>query len=789
MSQLKKALDLASRGLYVFPVGENDKRPLTDNGFYAGTTDESQIRAWWSKTPKAGIGVWTGASGVIVLDVDVKEDSTGNTAVDGFDSLDVAWLDVPTTFSYYSASGKGAHFVYTAPDGVELGPTTRYRNLPGIDRRSGGSYVVWAGDVPASRDEFSPAPEWLCDPTVVRSRAEFDGSVEEWFASLEPGEPNRIVRDAIARVKDDFTHAEMVSAQHEAIRLGCEANPGVPQLIARLEEAWMSRPAEHHSTPTDQWEQKFAEALSSGVQKFGDQIAVRKKMPEWSLALVPPLVSDNLVSGAPGDKQDFNRLLREMVLHEADDYVVLSVMWNAPKTRDLAHEWGLLFTYKRVTEARITPPPERENPTLDVSDEPVESGIELSNTALLTEDEIQVVLDHPTFIDQYCDYSYLAKGWVNKEYAVPNAWAMLSMAFGHRARVRGIPLNLWFITLGYSGTGKTVHFKEVSYALDLLLKKPEQAYFNLGAGSSPEAMHEALLERDGLPSMVLHDEASDFFENLSKKEWMSGLKDNFSKWYDGYVPPVNKVRLKELKGKSARTSYNLNMVGTPDRLLSHINGSMFESGFLARVNWVWGTKPPEDDTRRFRVNKTDITDEGFSPVWYDCVNDILYAQRVHGSQFINMDWTPEAEEVLVQTHMTMDRIARERDAYHLTEPAVTRLNETAWKCAALLALWRGDAVISYVDALTAVYYVQTWFDTLFRIIQAAGKGEFAKNLDEVEAYIRRFPKGVGMHKVYNRFVGLAKFSTRDVDNLIEYLEKSHRVVRSRDGKNMLTVNG
>src|SRR5690606_22861119 len=106
----------------------------------------------------------------------------------------------------------------------------------------------------------------------------------------------------------------------------------------------------------------------------------------------------------------------------------------------------------------------------------------------------------------------------------------------------------------------------------------------------------------------------------------------------------------------------------------------------------------------------------------------------------------------------------------------------------LLALYRGDDTIQEVDALTAVYYAQTWFDNLFRVVEAAGQGEFSHNMDEIEAYVRRHPNGVKEATLYNRFRNLAKFSAREVDNLLEYLIKSHRILRDPQTQKY-SVNG
>ena len=795
---LDKALGLAQLGIHVFPVsvrpdpkrkGKFTKHPRTSNGFYSGTDDPTLIRSFdWDG---AEVGVWAGPSGLCVLDIDIKRDESGEITVDGYTNLDDMFLEPDVTFTYSTASGEGTHFVYSVEPGTPgLNGRSDYRNINGVDRRAGNSFFVWYGDVPGSRSELEPAPEWLLDAAEVRSRAAFDGSTEEWFAALEPGQPNVLVRRAIDRVRDDFSHSEMVSAQHEAIRLGAEGNPGVPELLTRLEEAWLNRDPSGHGTPESEWGPKFAEALASGIVKYGDAIELRKSLPPYTPALIPAQVLDSLVTGTPGDRQDFNALLRALTQAQTDPLVSTSILWNCAKTRDLAREWGLQFVHQRVLESEHQLPPERENPSLERKT--VVAG---TTPSLLRPDEIELVLSHPTFIDEYVDASRRMKGWVNLDYAIPMAWTLLSSAFGYQAFLpmsKPIPLNLWFITMGESGTGKTAHFQEMSTCLDLLLKQPEETYFNLGAGSSPEAMHEALLERDKKVSAVIHDEASDFFENLSRKDWMSGLKDNLAKWYDGYVPPVQKVRLKELKGRSAQTSLGLDMLATPDRLLTFVNLDMWYSGFLARVNWGFASAPDRDDKRRFQVARGKYDDGGVNPLCYDLVGALVMAQRGFKSDRVSLDWTEEAEALMIHAHMMMDKYARSRDNYQATEPAITRLaRETVWKCAGLLALYRGERVIRKIDALTALYYAQTWFDNLFKVVDAAGNGEFVKNMALIEQYVGQYPHGVTDTKVYDKFANLVRFGgKRDIDLLLDYLMSSGRIVRdTHGGKTKYLLNG
>ena len=68
---LRAALQLAERGLAVFPCQPKGKQPVTLHGCKDATRDPDMIEAWWHRMPTCNVGVATGAfSGVIVVDVD-----------------------------------------------------------------------------------------------------------------------------------------------------------------------------------------------------------------------------------------------------------------------------------------------------------------------------------------------------------------------------------------------------------------------------------------------------------------------------------------------------------------------------------------------------------------------------------------------------------------------------------------------------------------------------------------------------------------------------------------------
>lgn len=182
---MRAALDAAERGWRVFPLRPGTKRPAlhgektcTRTGPCAAghrkweqraTTDPDRIRAAWSRAP-FNVGIATGPSGLVVVDLDTPEHKGSSDAPCGaatFAALcERAGHAVPTTYRVRTASG-GEHLYFTAPDGVRL-PNTAGTVATSVDTRAAGGYVVAADSTtPAGRYEAlnaavaSPLPGWL----------------------------------------------------------------------------------------------------------------------------------------------------------------------------------------------------------------------------------------------------------------------------------------------------------------------------------------------------------------------------------------------------------------------------------------------------------------------------------------------------------------------------------------------------------------------------------------------------------------------------------------------------
>jgi putative DNA primase/helicase len=157
---LDQALAYAARGWWVFPLKPNTKIPITKHGFKDASNDPKVIRAWWTKTPRANIGLDCGRSGVLVIDVD------GDEGLETLADLEAARGLVYHTLTSHTPgkAGKGAglHLIFDMPAGTPIG---NKKIGPGLETRGAGGYIVLAPSIhpdhlkgPAYRWEDEHAP-------------------------------------------------------------------------------------------------------------------------------------------------------------------------------------------------------------------------------------------------------------------------------------------------------------------------------------------------------------------------------------------------------------------------------------------------------------------------------------------------------------------------------------------------------------------------------------------------------------------------------------------------------
>lgn len=202
---IEHALALAARGHWVFPV--RGKVPTCPHGFKDARSEPDEVTALWAAHGAAatGVGIATGPSGLVVLDVDVRDHLDGG---DALADLESAHGPLPGTYEVLTPNGPGRHIYFR-------GSIRSLRAIaPGLDVRSDGGYVVGPGSQGedgglyqrevASPDEIAPCPTWLLElaghsgdhtiGTVPATSAELLNMLEGWQLVAEQPNGDRYYR-------------------------------------------------------------------------------------------------------------------------------------------------------------------------------------------------------------------------------------------------------------------------------------------------------------------------------------------------------------------------------------------------------------------------------------------------------------------------------------------------------------------------------------------------------------------------------------------------------------------
>jgi len=160
---LTAAIELARAGAFIFPCAPGSKKPLDagGHGFLDATTDEEQVRRWWTATPDANIGIACEASRVLVLDLDPRNGGKETMA-----RLESQLGQLPETLEVLTGGG-GLHKVFSCP----AGRVPKGKLGPGVDVKFRGYIMappsIHPSGVPyrwGSDDDRSPAalpPRWV----------------------------------------------------------------------------------------------------------------------------------------------------------------------------------------------------------------------------------------------------------------------------------------------------------------------------------------------------------------------------------------------------------------------------------------------------------------------------------------------------------------------------------------------------------------------------------------------------------------------------------------------------
>ncbi|WP_443628047.1 phage/plasmid primase, P4 family [Candidatus Njordibacter sp. Uisw_002] len=181
----QRTRDIIEQGYPVFPCVPNKKIPITSRGFYDASADKEVIKQWWAQSPKANIGLATGAKAdLLVIDVDVKNGAGGLASMEALEFE----LGPLNTRKIVTPSG-GYHLYFKHPRD-EIKNTIGIR--PGIDIKTEGGYVLAAGSVING------------NPYYVENDIEAQELPQCWIDVLAQGKPSKQLAAANDTSFDDF---------------------------------------------------------------------------------------------------------------------------------------------------------------------------------------------------------------------------------------------------------------------------------------------------------------------------------------------------------------------------------------------------------------------------------------------------------------------------------------------------------------------------------------------------------------------------------------------------------
>jgi hypothetical protein len=162
------ALKIAGKGKPVFPC-KPDKRPhyeknALEHGCLDATTDPRKITAWWTRWPKANIGIPTGkASGFFVLDLDTYKPGAMTVA-----EFEEKYGTISHTATVRTGRG-GLQFYFIYPNGEEIRSSSGGLGTH-VDTRGEGGYALAPPSVTTGRYEWiNKAPPATIPPRLLEA--------------------------------------------------------------------------------------------------------------------------------------------------------------------------------------------------------------------------------------------------------------------------------------------------------------------------------------------------------------------------------------------------------------------------------------------------------------------------------------------------------------------------------------------------------------------------------------------------------------------------------------------
>lgn len=681
-------------------------------------------------------------------------------------------------FSWPEQANNMAAFIDSVADKDVCVTTASYSVERRIPENVEQSHAVWMDSDTCSGDHYRIEPSW----TTVTS----EGRWQHFWQLENPADAMRV---------SELVHRISIAHDHD----GADQSSWPANKIMRVPGTMNTShgfPVRVRATTTGNlYNLEDLEAAYADVT-IPDRAIVRDipdlhedELPAYGNVLAK--LPDELVKLAttePKDGQDRSRLRYKMLLElfraGLSFEEVLSVAWAAPASKKWSEEdprglGGLAAEAAKAAVEAGTPSAEPIDPYASSGDDEDELAID-KPVVLLTDGEYELISRDITFITKYIQYATKRLAHDNRAYDRLNAWMILSLAYMDTGYIprggyqKGV-LNFFGMELGPTTSGKSSSFwLQKSVTRELFAQDGE---FSLGGNASEVALVKALHNRDGKPSYFNSDEASGVLKVWVGQDWTSGMRERITELYDGEVTPLLRSAKAESITKTSRSLFNVFLAGTQRGIMDYLTADLFHSGFIPRFIMAIG-QPRHTDFNSYAIRQGDAEESlgGFDPIGRqlaaELANNRKHIREYNATNEVPIMLTEGAAARLQAAAYDLDKEFRTHAMWDMIQPSILRWQYNVHKAACLLAMDRGEVVVSLKDMLNALQAGEEWFTNMLRIITRLNVNAFERACADIHGFVNSKGGKVGKTALFRRF---KQYNNWEMDGFLRSLGNQHRV--------------
>jgi hypothetical protein len=328
-------------------------------------------------------------------------------------------------------------------------------------------------------------------------------------------------------------------------------------------------------------------------------------------------------------------------------------------------------------------------------------------------------------------------------------------------------------------------------AMDLVMEVDENAI--MATDGSIEGLLTALASRPGRPSVFLRDEFSGLLESMTKKDYMAGMPELFTKLYDGKFQ--KRILRKEIiEVRDPRLIFFAG--GIKNKITSLLTSEHVSSGFMPRFIFITAEsditklRPIGPPTTRSTGNKEEILQELKDISAHYNRTAVLHIKKlktdIEADVKYEAELTPDAWIRYNMLESDLLEMGLDSDIPDIMTPVGDRLAKSILKAAVLLSASRqreGKVVITLDDILRAISYGEQWREHAEEVMRSVGKGQAERFLETIYRAIERREGGVARSYLMQSY----HLTARDANMIFETLEQRGLITRQRAGKTELLV--